>query len=116
MGAMKRFAEDVSEELGYDGEINGDVINEAHRRLDQAAIEGRNVAVDFRVFIVHGLYTGEGDGNGRFVFPVGCDGELILSEHQGIARLQRANYNACRNGSWKGFPVSPIFKTKKKAQ
>ena len=34
MSAMKRFAEDVSVDMGYDGEINDEVLAEAHRRLD----------------------------------------------------------------------------------
>jgi hypothetical protein len=35
MSAMKRFAEQVSVELGFDGEINEEVLAEAQRRLDQ---------------------------------------------------------------------------------
>ena len=36
MGAMKRYAESVSEEMGFNGEINDEVIEEAQRRLDEA--------------------------------------------------------------------------------
>ncbi len=33
MSAMKRFAEDVSVEMGFEGEINDEVLIEAQRRL-----------------------------------------------------------------------------------
>jgi len=36
MGAMKRYAESVSEDMGLDGEVNDDVLLEAQRRLDEA--------------------------------------------------------------------------------
>lgn len=39
MGAMKRYAEQVSVELGYGGEINGVVRREAQRRLDKLAAD-----------------------------------------------------------------------------
>jgi len=35
MSRMKRFAEDVSVEMGHDGEINDEVLQEADRRLKQ---------------------------------------------------------------------------------
>lgn len=35
MGRMKDFAMDVSNELGYDGELNDEVLEEAQRRLDE---------------------------------------------------------------------------------
>lgn len=34
MSAMKEFAEDVSIEMGFGGEINDAVLSEAQRRLD----------------------------------------------------------------------------------
>lgn len=37
MGAMKRYAESVSEEMNFGGEINFEVLAEAQRRLDEAA-------------------------------------------------------------------------------
>lgn len=33
MSAMKRFAENVSVEMGFDGELNDEVLAEADRRL-----------------------------------------------------------------------------------
>lgn len=42
MGAMKRYAETVSVDLGFDGEINDEVMAEAQRRLDAAEVR-RNV-------------------------------------------------------------------------
>jgi len=33
MGMMKRYAEQVSEEMGFDGELNDQVLTEADRRL-----------------------------------------------------------------------------------
>lgn len=36
MGAMKRYAEDVSVDMGFEGEINDEVLMEAQRRLDEA--------------------------------------------------------------------------------
>ena len=36
MSLMKRFAEQVSVELGFGGEINDEVLEEAQRRLDQS--------------------------------------------------------------------------------
>ena len=36
MGAMKRYAEDVSVDMGFDGVINDEVMVEAQRRLDEA--------------------------------------------------------------------------------
>lgn len=44
MGAMKRYAEQVSVELGYDGELNDEVLQEAQRRLDK--LEGELRAID----------------------------------------------------------------------
>ena len=35
MGAMKRFAEDVSVDMGYGGEINDHVLKEAQERLER---------------------------------------------------------------------------------
>ncbi len=39
MGAMKRYAEDVSVDMGFGGEINEEVMAEAQRRLDEARRE-----------------------------------------------------------------------------
>lgn len=38
MGGMKNFAMDVSEELGFDGELNDDVLEEAQGRLDNRSV------------------------------------------------------------------------------
>lgn len=35
MSFMKRFAEQVSIDMGYDGEINSHVLEEAQRRLEE---------------------------------------------------------------------------------
>lgn len=35
MGLMKRYAEQISVELGFDGELNDEVLKEAQRRIDQ---------------------------------------------------------------------------------
>lgn len=35
MSAMKRYAEEVSVEMGFGGEINDEVLEEAQRRLDE---------------------------------------------------------------------------------
>ncbi len=42
MGAMKRFAEDVSVDMGLDGELNDDVLAEAQRRLDEVEDNDEN--------------------------------------------------------------------------
>ena len=34
MGAMKRYAEQISMEMGFGGEINGAVLREGQKRLD----------------------------------------------------------------------------------
>lgn len=39
MGAMKRFAENVSDEMGFGGFINEEVMLEAQRRLEQIETE-----------------------------------------------------------------------------
>lgn len=36
MGMMKRYAEDVSVDMGLEGEITDGVLEEAQRRLDEA--------------------------------------------------------------------------------
>ncbi len=38
MGAMKRYAETVSTDMGFEGEINDEVMAEAQRRLDEAEV------------------------------------------------------------------------------
>ena len=37
MSAMKRYAEEVSVDMGFGGEINDEVLAEAQRRLDEEA-------------------------------------------------------------------------------
>ncbi len=106
MGAMKRYAEEVSDDMGFGGEINEQVIAEADRRLLKAAARAREVAFTFRVFTVVGLYPSAGDGDGRFLFPVDRDGHLIVHSDMAIARAQRANYRACLHGNWKGYAVT----------
>lgn len=39
MGRMKDFAMDVSEELGFDGELNDEVLEEAQGRLDDRGVD-----------------------------------------------------------------------------
>lgn len=39
MSAMKRYAEQVSVEMGFGGEINDEVLAEAQRRLDETEVE-----------------------------------------------------------------------------
>jgi len=34
MSAIKRYAEDISVEMGFDGELNDEVLREGQRRLD----------------------------------------------------------------------------------
>jgi len=46
MGAMKRFAEDVSVEMGFGGELNDLVLTEAHRQLEAVSIRCRRVVND----------------------------------------------------------------------
>jgi len=46
MSAMKRFAEDVSVDMGYGGEINDEVLDEAQRRLDATSDNHVDVHTD----------------------------------------------------------------------
>jgi len=39
MGAMKRYAEEISVEMNFGGEINSEVLAEAQRRLDEAEVD-----------------------------------------------------------------------------
>lgn len=41
MGAMKRYAEGVSVDMGFDGEINETVLIEAQRRLNDPEVKAR---------------------------------------------------------------------------
>ena len=106
MGMMKRFCEDVSQEMGFRGQINTSVVRVADRRLHATKSTQRETGYTFEVYIVHGLYPGHGDGNGRFMFPISRDGFLIEHSDYQIAKGMRANYRACRRGIWKGYRVT----------
>jgi len=49
MGALKRFAENVSVDMGYDGEIDDEVLAEAERRLQEWNSDNESVSSEISV-------------------------------------------------------------------
>lgn len=49
MGAMKRYVEDVSVDMGLDGEITDDVVAEAQRQLFLYDVADKDEPVDLEV-------------------------------------------------------------------
>ena len=91
---MKRYAEQVSIELGYDGELNNEVLIEAQRRLNQQVEDDTN-------------------GDVLVYHPIHCDiqkevDQLISNpfehehiEYRGDGRVELTCYHGCGHPSLK---------------
>lgn len=60
MGRMKRFAEEVSMDMGYDGELTNEVLKEANRRLHNDA-ERERILQHINRSIANGMCEGCGE-------------------------------------------------------
>lgn len=71
MSAMKQFAEDVSEDMGLDGEITDAVLNEAQRRLEKGNM---NYFVSVTMYQGRACVKVDGRADGIMYFPLTAKG------------------------------------------